>query len=546
MTKWKHGDHPLQPPPQFSAKPGLNFDAPDHADELFFFEQFFTEELLQHLTDETNSYADEFFQENNDKLGPSSDFKRWAEDGVTPAKMRAFLALTFNFGIVKKDLLKNYWSTDDVLLTPFPRTVMSRVEFYNIMSFLHCCNNLDYVPKGQPGYDPKRKFGKLLPILQEKFQTFWTPRQHISIDEGTIPFKGHVHFKVYNPNKPDKYGIKTFKLCDSSNGYCSNFDIYVGETNNVVSKYGKTYDLVMKLLENYKKQGYIVFMDNFYTSPYLFYNLRVHENTTACGTSRPRKGLPREIVKAKFKERNELITMTYSDQLVAMRILDRKHVTLISSHYGCKQVDTGKKHCQTKEVVNKPEIIHFYNQYMGGVDNNDQLMQYSAFSRQTLKWLKKVLFRLLNLAMVNAYILYCEWLSSVKQYSSAKLKRYSQTEFRSQVIKQMIAKCGNDLSPPCQHKRTPVYNLKLQRLSGRHFIQKIVVEGKSRIMRSCKVCVHAERLEDKAKGNPKRKRPGHETSYECRECGVSLCVDPCFYIYHNYKDYCAKYLLQRK
>jgi len=40
MTKWKHGDHPLQPPPQFSAKPGLNFDAPDDADELFFLNSF--------------------------------------------------------------------------------------------------------------------------------------------------------------------------------------------------------------------------------------------------------------------------------------------------------------------------------------------------------------------------------------------------------------------------------------------------------------------------------------------------------------------------
>ena len=87
-----------------------------------------------------------------------------------------------------------------------------------------------------------------------------------------VPFKGNIHFRVYNPNKPDKYGIKTFKLCDSTNGYCCSF----GETGNqTVSKYGKTYDLVMSLLQNYKKQGYIVYMDNFYTSPYLFYNLKV-------------------------------------------------------------------------------------------------------------------------------------------------------------------------------------------------------------------------------------------------------------------------------
>ena len=61
----------------------------------------------------------------------------------------------------------------------------------------------------------------------------------------------------------------------------------------------------MSLLENYKKQGYTVYMDNFYTSSYLFYNLNVLEGTGACGTARPRKELPIEIVKTKFKQRGE-------------------------------------------------------------------------------------------------------------------------------------------------------------------------------------------------------------------------------------------------
>ena len=46
---------------------------------------------------------------------------------------------------------------------------------------------------------------------------------------------------------------------------------------------------------------------------------------------------------------------------------------------------------------------------MGGVDCNDQLLKYSAFNRRTLKWWKKVFFRLLNVAMVNSYVLHCEW-----------------------------------------------------------------------------------------------------------------------------------------
>ena len=63
--------------------------------------------------------------------------------------------------------------------------------------------------------------------MLHQFKSIWVPRREISIDEGTIPFKGRLNFKVYNPNKPDKYGIKTYKVCDSTNGYCNMFDVYV-------------------------------------------------------------------------------------------------------------------------------------------------------------------------------------------------------------------------------------------------------------------------------------------------------------------------------
>ena len=35
-----------------------------------------------------------------------------------------------------------------------------------------------------------------------------------------------MHFKVYNPDKSDKYGVKSYQLCDSSNGYHCRFEIY--------------------------------------------------------------------------------------------------------------------------------------------------------------------------------------------------------------------------------------------------------------------------------------------------------------------------------
>ena len=91
------------------------------------------------------------------------------ENGISSGKMTAFLALTFYFGIVKKDLLKSYWGSTSVLVTPFSRTVMSRVDFYNILLFLHCCNNSEYISKCQSGYNSKKTLGEILSTPKEKF-----------------------------------------------------------------------------------------------------------------------------------------------------------------------------------------------------------------------------------------------------------------------------------------------------------------------------------------------------------------------------------------
>ena len=112
--------------------------------------------------------------------------------------------------------------------------------------------------------------------------------------------------------------------------------------------------------------------------------------------------------------------MTYSDKLVAIKLLDRKHVTLLSTAFNCALIDTGKKHWKTNEPVKKHYLVYQYNRYMGGVDCNDQLLKYSAFNRRTLKWWKKVLFRLLNGAMANAYVLHCDWSKKNKKNACSK------------------------------------------------------------------------------------------------------------------------------
>ena len=132
INKWKHGDHPLKPLPQFTTTPGINFDIPEDANELYFFKLFFTDDVLEYLPDETMMILICSFFSSKQR----QDHLLASKNGISSGRMKPFLALIFYFGIMKKDLLKSYWSTNSVLITPFPRTV-SRCQEETFIIYCH-------------------------------------------------------------------------------------------------------------------------------------------------------------------------------------------------------------------------------------------------------------------------------------------------------------------------------------------------------------------------------------------------------------------------
>ena len=162
---------------------------------------------------------------------------------------------------------------------------------------------ITYVKRGQEGYDPRKKLGFFYEHITSQLPKIWWPRQYLSVDEGCIPFKGRIHFRCYNPSKIDKYHMKTFKLVDSTNNYCLKFKLYVAIDEPSTSEFRKTHDLVVRLLQEYIGKSYIIFMDNFYSSLYLFYELKKIQ-TGAVGTLHTtRKGVCKGIRDAVLKKK---------------------------------------------------------------------------------------------------------------------------------------------------------------------------------------------------------------------------------------------------
>ena len=325
---------------------------------------------------------------NSDSITEFRRTNKYPKNGITSDMVR-FIALIFYMGLVKKNDVKDYWFKDFVLETPFVQTVMSRDLFLNIMHFFHLADNITYPNKNSDDYDPRLKLGNLYSSSTSSFTTSWVPRQNLTIDEGCVAFKGRVAFKCYNPKKIDH--IKSYKVVDSSNNYCVRFDLYVGalKKDTPVSDNRKVYDLVFRMCEPYLDQGYIIFMDNWYSSPILYHDLR-KRNTGSCGTAKQNIiGFPNGFAKMIVKEKGDQRVFTYGNEMQVIKIHDRKPVTLLSNTFTATPRDSGRKHWKTKETIEKSEMMLFYNKYMGGVNVNDQLLKYSAFDHRSMKWWKK-------------------------------------------------------------------------------------------------------------------------------------------------------------
>ncbi len=131
------------------------------------------------------------------------------------------------------------------------------------------------------------KVRPVLDCLVNKFKELYQPNVNISTDEGTLLFRGRLSFRVYNPSKPIRYGIKSYILCDSETGYCYAMKPYCGEQVALA-------DTVVNLLGDLAGYSYRLYMDNFYNSVTLCHRLLTLK-THVCGTLRKSRGEPPAI-----------------------------------------------------------------------------------------------------------------------------------------------------------------------------------------------------------------------------------------------------------
>ena len=183
---------------------------------------------------------------------------------------------------------------------------------------------------------------------------------------------------------------------------------------------------------------------------------------------------------------------------------------LISSMSSAETVAIHRRH-SSQPIVDKPVVAHQYNHNMNGVDKADQNSVYNHFTCRSAKWWRKLFFWLLEVSIVNSYLLF-------KQLSPTTVPHL---HFRRKVVEGLMEGLPLGLQRQKAIQAPPPH----QRFQGRNYLEK----GQSRCL--CIVCSNMSRGER------------HDTVFYYKTCidYPPMQPTPCFKRYHELQNYAVRY-----
>ncbi|CAG5046111.1 unnamed protein product [Parnassius apollo] len=264
---------------------------------------------------------------------------------------------------------KNFTYSDPLYYHPSLHYVMSARRFEQI---LRCIYVSDLDSKG------KDKIEKFINAITKSFMECYKPYKQLSLDESLLLFRGRLAFRQY---------IKSKKT-------------------QLLELAKKSEKIVLRLMRPYLLKGHQLYMDNYYNSVTLSQKL-VDLKTHTTGTLRSnRKDNPKDIIKKKLKKNQHV--WVRKNKVYVSKWVDKRPVLMVTTSVHPRLIEIQNRFQQRKI---KPAEVAEYNQHMSGVDRADQMISYYSSPRKTIRWYKKVMFHLLDVAVWNSFFIfkkYCQ------------------------------------------------------------------------------------------------------------------------------------------
>ncbi|CAB3254174.1 unnamed protein product [Arctia plantaginis] len=296
---------------------------------------FVEEEMIDDIVQYTNVEID--IKSNKYKTS------KYTTSQTSPNEIKALLGLLIQSAALKSNHLPTRTLFDTLRNAKTYRACMSAERF----DFILRCMRFDDRNTRQE----RRESDRLAPIRDfwEKFigncRKWYKPGSYITVDEQLVGFRGRCPFRMYIPNKPNKYGLKLVMMADSSTKYMCNAMPYMGKNTNTGSEPLATY-FVKELSKPYHGSNRNITMDNWFTSvPLAEELLKPPYKLTVVGTLRSNK---REIPKEMANTRSRPVgTSVFGFDkeltLVSYKPKPNKVVYLLSSTHDQPAINTDTK-----------------------------------------------------------------------------------------------------------------------------------------------------------------------------------------------------------
>jgi len=451
----------------------INLHKTAHSTPVQCFFTFFTTQLMVLHVDETNRHM----------------LNR--EPGATPVtmlEMPAFYGIQIIMGLMPHPRLEEFWKqqpadTPPHLAHPNFQHIMTYKRYRQIKDALHFANN-DLDTAG----DPLFKLRPAIAALRATFKKYFSLGTDACIDEGIIPFKGVNPHRRKIPKPGGSTGFKALILACSDIHYCYDFLIDVCKEEQTIQQH------IEPLVSNLSR-GQVLYCDRWFGTIAVVQWLKTLEIGyvgTFLENRNPAKMclLPPKSPKGAFKACKK-------DGICICRWEDQSQCCFIMTAVGINQVLYARKqktgpNAGQKVPIPAPEAAKKFNFKMGGVDRFDQMKAkfYSCCGRfKTKKWYHKLWFGLVDILLVNAWLLYKHTQKDAKHF-----------DFMHTLAQQLIAPYLQEKQEAQPNKDTTSHLA--------HF--KVDPTTQARPQRNCYGC------------SSLRKRV--RTTYGCSSCKRALCL----------------------
>jgi len=245
------------------------------------------------------------------------------------SEIMALLGLLYLIGTRKGHHanVRELWTADDTGIQIL-RACMSCDRFL----FLLRCIRFDdlHTRPGRRQTDKLAPIRNILDIFVKNCQQCYNTSEFTTIDEMLHPFRGRCSFIRYMPNKPAKYGVKIFAICDAMTFYCSSLEIYCGKQPPGSYDVRNTpTDIVKRLVSPIENSNKNVTTDNLYTNiPLLHYLLE--KKTTLLGTVKKNKReIPPEFLPTKARQLGESMFGFQKDKVLVSFVPKRNKAVIL-------------------------------------------------------------------------------------------------------------------------------------------------------------------------------------------------------------------------